>query len=94
MALIDVPLLLETGGDRRVDVVVVVSAPAAIQRERLLARSAMSPAKVDAILARQMPDADKRRRAHFVLDTGVSLTATEAQLEGLMPALAGLAAGR
>lgn len=94
MALIDVPLLLETGGERRVDLVIVVSAPAGIQRERLLARPAMNPGKVDAILARQMPDADKRRRAHFIVDTGASLSATEAQIEGLMPALAGLAAGR
>jgi dephospho-CoA kinase len=72
----------------------VVSAPQVVQRQRLLARPGMSAAKLEAILARQMPDAEKRRRAHFVVDTTGSLAATEAAIESLMRPLAGLAAGR
>jgi dephospho-CoA kinase len=70
---IDVPLLFETGGDRMMQAVVVVSAPEAVQRERVLARPGMTPAKLDAILARQTPDAEKRARADFVVDTGQGL---------------------
>ena len=69
------PLLFETGGDRNVDLVLVVSAGEAAQRARALARPGMSEAKFDAILARQTPDAEKRRRAHFVIDTSVELAA-------------------
>lgn len=69
IAVLDVPLLFETGGERRMDAVVVVSAPPDLQRQRVLARDNMTAEKLDAILARQMPDAEKRKRADFVVDT-------------------------
>ncbi len=72
LAVLDVPLLLETGGQARVDLVVVVSAPAAVQRARIGRRRRMSEAQVDAVLARQMPDAAKRRKADVVVRTGLS----------------------
>jgi dephospho-CoA kinase len=69
VAVVDVPLLFETGGEKRVDAVVVVTTTPEIQRQRILARDNMTSAKLDAILARQLPDAEKRRRADFVVDT-------------------------
>ncbi len=69
---LDIPLLLETGGDRRVDLVVVVSAPASVQRARVRARRRMTEAQIAAIVARQMPDREKRRRADVVVRTGLS----------------------
>jgi dephospho-CoA kinase len=69
---LDIPLLLETGGDRRVDKVIVVSAPRAVQINRIRARKRMSSADIAAVLARQMPDAEKRRRADVVIQTGLS----------------------
>jgi dephospho-CoA kinase len=72
LAVLDIPLLFETGGDRRVDHVVVVSAPAATQRARVLPRPGMTEARLAAIRARQMPDAEKRRRADTVIRTGLS----------------------
>ncbi|MGZ3404363.1 MAG: dephospho-CoA kinase [Phenylobacterium sp.] len=69
MVVLDIPLLFETGGHANVDAVVVASAPADMQRERVLARPGMSPERLDAILAQQMADAEKRARAHFVVDT-------------------------
>ncbi len=74
VAVVDVPLLFETGGDEAVDCVVVVSAPAAAQRSRALSREGMTEEKLDAILERQTPDPEKRRRAHFVIDTGGALS--------------------
>lgn len=73
VAVVDVPLLYETGGESRVDAVVVVTTAPDVQRERILAREGMTPEKLDAILAKQLPDAEKRRRADFVVDTSHGL---------------------
>ena len=80
LVVLDVPLLYELGGERDVDAVVVVSAPAEVQRARVLARPGMDPAKLAALLARQLPDAQKRARADFVVDTGSGLEAARAQV--------------
>jgi dephospho-CoA kinase len=72
LAVLDIPLLFETGGDRRVDMVVVVSAPPSIQAHRVRLRRKMSPAALAAVIARQMPDSEKRRRADVVIQTGLS----------------------
>ena len=85
--LFDIPLLFETGGEKAFDKVLVVSAPAAVQRERVLARLGMTAAKLDAILARQMPDEEKRRRADFVIETGGDLSTTERQVGDILACL-------
>jgi dephospho-CoA kinase len=90
IALVDVPLLLETGGEAEVDCVVVVSAPTAAQRARALAREGMTEDKLQSILSRQMSDQDKRRRAHFVILTGGSFERTRAQVAQFLRAAAGL----
>jgi dephospho-CoA kinase len=72
VAVLDIPLLLETGGDRRVDLVVVVTAPRDVQIARVRQRRKMSRAETDAVIARQMPDAEKRRRADVLVRTGLS----------------------
>ena len=87
MAVLEVPLLFETGGDARVDVTIVVSAPPEVQRERVLARPGMTPSKLEAILARQMPDSEKRRRADFVVDTGVTIEESHAQVDAIVERL-------
>jgi dephospho-CoA kinase len=84
VALLDVPLLLETGGDKRVDAVVVVSAPADVQRTRLAGRPGMTAEKLNALLAKQMPDADKRARADFVVDTSRDFDTTRAQVRKIL----------
>jgi dephospho-CoA kinase len=89
LAVLEVPLLFETGGDSRVDVTVVVSAPADAQRARVLARAGMTAEKLAQILAKQMPDAEKRARADFVVDTGGTIAETEAQVDRLIESLEG-----
>ena len=88
LAVLDVPLLFETGRADRADVIVVVSAPAAIQRARVLRRPGMTEAKFEALLARQLPAAEKRKRAHFVIDTGREIAAAEDQVRTIIRALA------
>ena len=88
LAVLDIPLLLETAGEERCDAVLVVSAPAAVQRRRVLARPGMTEERLDAILRRQMPDEEKRSRAHFVIDTSHSLSAARRQVEAVVRALA------
>lgn len=83
-AVLDVPLLLETGGAARVDVVVVVSAPRAVQRARVRRRARMDAAQIDAVIARQMPDAEKRRRADVVVRTGISRHHAQRRLRRLI----------
>ena len=90
--LFDIPLLFETHGETAFDKVIVVSAPAAVQRARVLARPGMTLDKLDSILARQLPDADKRARADFVIDTGGPLAATRTQVGRILACL-GLATG-
>jgi dephospho-CoA kinase len=84
VAVIDVPLLFETGGEKRVDAVVVVTTTLEIQRQRILARDNMSAEKFDAILARQLPDAEKRKRADFVVDTSNGLDPVRAQIRDIL----------
>ncbi|ABC64689.1 dephospho-CoA kinase [Erythrobacter litoralis] len=88
MVVFDIPLLFEKGGHAAVDAVVVVSAPAETQRERVLARPGMTPEKFEHILTLQVPDAEKRERADHVIDTGQSLEATEASVKALIAELA------
>jgi dephospho-CoA kinase len=94
IVLLDIPLLFETRAEGEVDMVIVVSAPAEIQRQRMLKRRGMTPERLDAMLARQLPDADKRRRAHFVIATGGALAETRGQVDNILRAVAGVAAGR
>jgi len=89
LAVLEIPLLLETGGEARVDVVVVVSAPADTQRERVMQRPGMTPEKLEQVLARQMPDAEKRARADFIVDTGGTLAETDAQVDNIVESLKG-----
>ena len=88
VAVLDIPLLFESGGDRRVDAVVVVSAPPEVQRERVLERPGMTMDKLEAILGRQMPDAEKRRRADFIVDTSQGFDAARAQVRAILKAVA------
>lgn len=84
IAVVDVPLLFETGGEKRVDAVVVVSTSPEVQRERILARDNMSSEKLDAILARQLPDAEKRKRADFVVDTSHGLEPVRERIKEIL----------
>lgn len=84
IAVLDIPLLFETRGEGRVDRVLVVSAPSAVQRARVLARGGMTPQRLAAILARQMPDAEKRRRADEVIHTGLSRHAAQRHIRRIV----------
>ncbi len=87
IVVLDIPLLYETGGEKRVDAVVVVSAPPDVQRARVLARGQMTEAEFEAILKKQTPDSEKRRRADFIVNTGLGLAYAEAQVESILAAL-------
>jgi dephospho-CoA kinase len=89
LVVLDIPLLFETGGTGRVDKIAVVSAPADVQRERVLSRPGMTPEKFEAILARQTPDAEKRRRADFVIDTSKGIEAARDQVRAIIRELTG-----
>lgn len=84
VAVVDIPLLYETGGENRVDAVVVVTTSPEVQRERILAREGMTPEKLDAILAKQLPDAEKRRRADFVVDTSHGLDPVRVRIREIL----------
>jgi dephospho-CoA kinase len=84
VAVVDVPLLFETGGEKRVDAVVVVTTSPEVQRSRILARPNMTEEKLAAILARQMPDAEKRARAHFLVDTSHGLDPVRARIKDIL----------
>jgi dephospho-CoA kinase len=89
LAVLEIPLLFETGGEKRVDAVIVCSAPADMQRERVLQRPAMTLEKLEQMLSRQTPDAEKRARADFVVDTAGTFAETEAQVDRIVESLKG-----
>lgn len=89
LVVLDIPLLFETGGETRVDVVIVVSAPPDVQRARVLTRPGMTPEKFDAILAKQTPDAEKRAKADFVVETGLGVDHALTQIKAILGALKG-----
>jgi dephospho-CoA kinase len=91
VAVLDIPLLYETGGDRRCDAVVVVSAPAEVQRARVFERAGMNEDKLAAILAKQMPDAEKRARADFIVDTSGGFDHARAQVREILAQVAKMA---
>jgi len=84
VAVVDVPLLFETGGEKRVDAVVVVTTSPEVQRQRILSRDNMTGEKLDAILARQLPDAEKRKRADFIVDTSHGLDPVRARIRDIL----------
>ncbi len=88
LAVLDIPLLYETGGEEQVDAVAVVTAPAPVQKRRVLARPGMTEARLSAILRQQVPDAEKRARARFVIDTGEGLDSARRQVAAVIAALA------
>ncbi|MGH6738703.1 MAG: dephospho-CoA kinase [Bradyrhizobium sp.] len=84
VTVVDVPLLFETGGEKRVDAVVVVTTSTELQRERVLARGTMDEEKLNSILARQVPDAEKRKRADFIVDTSHGLDPVRARIRDIL----------
>ncbi len=91
VVVLDIPLLFETGGEAKVDVVVLVSAPESVQKARVLARPGMTEAGFSAILARQVPDAEKRRRAHYIIDTGHGVQAARIRVAEILREIGGAA---
>jgi dephospho-CoA kinase len=89
LAVLEIPLLFETGADARVDVTVALSAPQAVQRERVLARPGMTVDRLEHLLARQLPDAERRARADFIVDSGTSLADMHKQIDRLIDSLKG-----
>ncbi len=89
LAILEIPLLFETGAEKRVDTTLVVSAPEAVQRERVLARPAMTQAKLAGLLTRQLSDAEKRARADYVVDSGTSLQHMHRQIDKILESLKG-----
>ncbi len=89
LAVLEIPLLFETGADKRVDVTVVLSAPHHVQRERVLARSGMTVERLEHLLARQLPDEEKRARADFVVDSGTGLADMHREIDTLIESLRG-----
>jgi dephospho-CoA kinase len=87
LVVLDIPLLFEAGGSEQVDKIAVVSAPAEVQRERVLARPGMTPEKLERILARQLPDGDKRARADFVIPTGGPIEVTRRAVRRILACL-------
>lgn len=87
IAILDIPLLFESGAVKRVDAIVVVTADAAVQRQRVLARPGMTPERFASIAAHQLPDAEKRRRAHFLVDTGHGMQPVRHQVAAILRAL-------
>jgi len=87
LVVLDIPLLFETGGEERVDTVVVVTCDPQVQRERVLARPGMTEEKLDMILSRQMPDAEKRQRADFLVDTGTGIDAARQRVRQIIGSL-------
>ncbi len=87
LVILDIPLLFESGADKLCDAVIVVSAPEDVQRERLATRKGMTPAQIDDLLSRQMPDAEKRARADFVVDTSGPIPQTRARLDRILATL-------
>ena len=88
VVVVDIPLLFETGGEKRVDAVIVVTTSSELQRERVLARGTMDAAKLDAIIAKQMPDAEKRKRADFIVDTSHGLDPVRARIRDILDEIA------
>lgn len=93
IVVLDIPLLFETGGDKRADAILVVSAPPDVQKARVLARGQMTEAEFEAILARQVPDSVKRVRADFVIDTSQGFAHAEQRVDEILAALRARAAG-
>jgi dephospho-CoA kinase len=91
VAVLDIPLLYETGGEKRCDAVVVVSAPSQLQRARAFERPGMTDAKFQALLAKQLPDADKRARADFIVDSGHGVEQARTQVREILAQVAKMA---
>ena len=94
LVVLDIPLLFETGGEKRVDYIVVVTAPADVQRARVMARPGMTQERFEALLAKQTPDAEKRRRADFVVDSSLGMEAARAKVHDIVRVLSGMNPGK